>query len=177
MCVWKTIRELFIIYRSFISNLKVTIKFLYLNSNLGWSHPREEAWQLACLVWAVAGRWVCPGAGRGGTPGSTVPREDTPRNQVHTLQIVGWRESNTNIWFPFMSSQKRNSYFQNRIIMFCLPVPTLIYPWEICIFPGSVCLFCCRKICEPILGIYKSLTDSWIWKLGLRPRNSQKMNT
>ncbi len=24
------------------------------------------------------------------------------------------------------------------------------------IFPGSVCLFCCRKICGPILGIYKS---------------------
>ncbi len=36
-------------------------------------------------------------------------------------------------------------YFQNRIIMFCLPNPTLIYLWEIYIFPGSVCLFCCRK--------------------------------
>jgi len=28
------------------------------------------------------------------------------------------------------------------------------------VFPGSVCLFCCRKICRPILGIYKSLTDT-----------------
>ncbi len=28
-----------------------------------------------------------------------------------------------------------------------------------------------------ILGIYKSLTDTWMWKLGLRPRNSQKKNT
>jgi hypothetical protein len=36
----------------------------------------------------------------------------------------------------------------------------------------SVCLFCCRKICGPILGIYKSLTDTWMWKLGLRRRNS-----
>jgi hypothetical protein len=27
-------------------------------------------------------------------------------------------------------------------------------------YPGSVCLFCCRKICGPILGIYKSLTDT-----------------
>ncbi len=26
------------------------------------------------------------------------------------------------------------------------------------IFPRSVCLFCSRKICGPILGIYKSLT-------------------
>ncbi len=50
-------------------------------------------------------------------------------------------------------------YFQNRIIMFCLPIPTLIYPWEIYAFPGSICLFGCSQICGPILGIYKSLTE------------------
>ncbi len=44
-----------------------------------------------------------------------------------------------------MYSQKWSCYSQNRIIMFCLPVTTLIYLWEIYIFPGSVCLFCCRK--------------------------------
>ncbi len=27
-----------------------------------------------------------------------------------------------------------------------------------------------EQICRPILGLYKSLTDTWIWKLGLRPR-------
>jgi hypothetical protein len=64
--------------------------------------------------------------------------------------------------------------FQNRIIMFCLPIPTLIYLWENYIFPGSVCLFCCSQICRPILGIYKLSTDTWMWKLRLRPRNSQK---
>ncbi len=82
-----------------------------------------------------------------------------------------------NAWFPFMYSKKWNCYFQNRIIMFFLPVPTLIDLREIyiyCIFPGSVCLFCCRKLCGPILGIYKSLTDTWMWKLGLRPHNYQK---
>jgi hypothetical protein len=31
--------------------------------------------------------------------------------------------------------------------------------------------------CGPILRIYKSLTDIWMWKLGLRPSNSQKRNT
>ncbi len=47
-------------------------------------------------------------------------------------------------------------YFQNRIIMFCLTIPTLIYLWEIYLFPGSVCLFCCSKICgQKILGIYR----------------------
>jgi hypothetical protein len=68
---------------------------------------------------------------------------------AHTLQMKGRWESNLNVWFPLMYSQKWNCYFQNRIIMFCLPVPTLIYLWEIYIFPGSVCLFCCREICGP----------------------------
>ncbi len=54
-----------------------------------------------------------------------------------------------------MYSQKYNCYFQNRIIMFSLPVPTLILLWEIYIFPGLVCLFCCREVCGRILGIYK----------------------
>ncbi len=93
-----------------------------------------------------------------------------------TRQIKGRWESNINAWFPFMYSQKWNCYFQNRIIMFCLPFPTIIYLWEIYIFPGSACLFCNRKICGSILEIYKSLTDTWMWKLGLRPRNSQKRN-
>ncbi len=56
---------------------------------------------------------------------------------------------------------------KNRIIMFCLPIPTLIYLWEIYILPGSVRLFCCSQICGPILGIYKSLTDTWMCKIGI----------
>jgi hypothetical protein len=39
-------------------------------------------------------------------------------------------------------------YFQNRIIMFCLPVSA-----------SAVCLFFCIQIGRPILEIYKSLTD------------------
>ncbi len=31
-----------------------------------------------------------------------------------------------------------------------------------------------QEICGPILGIYKSLTDTCMWKLGMRPRNTQK---
>ncbi len=31
-----------------------------------------------------------------------------------------------------------------------------------------------QEICGPILGIYKALTDTRMWKLGLRPRNAQK---
>ncbi len=31
---------------------------------------------------------------------------------------------------------------------------------------GSVCLFCCRKICGPILGKYKPLADTWTVEIG-----------
>ncbi len=74
-----------------------------------------------------------------------------------TLQMKGRWIYNINVWFPFMYSQKWICYFQNRIIMICLPVPTLIYLGKIYIFPRSVCLFCCREICGPILG-------NWYWK-------------
>ncbi len=94
----------------------------------------------------------------------------------YALQMKRRWEFNIKVWFPFMYSQKWNcaaSLFPKQ----SLPIPTLTYLWEIYIFPGSVCLFCCSQICGPILGIYKLLTDTWMWKLGLRPRNSQKRNT
>ena len=61
-------------------------------------------------------------------------------------------------------------HFQNRIIMFCLPISAFMYLWAIYIFPGSVCLFGCSKIGRPILEIYvyKLLTYTWMLKLGDR---------
>ncbi len=47
-----------------------------------------------------------------------------------------------------------------------LYVPTIGLP----ILLEEICL------CRPILGLYKLLTDTWMWKLGLRPRYSQKRN-
>ncbi len=77
-------------------------------------------------------------------------------------QMKGRWQSNINVLFPFMYYHKWNCYFQNRMIMFSLQDPTLLYLWEIYIFPGSICLFCCREICGQILGTYKSLTDTWM---------------
>ncbi len=77
--------------------------------------------------------------------------------------MKGRWESSINVWSSFTYAQKLNCYFQNRIIMFCLPVLALIYLWEIYvyIFPGSG-LFCCNEICGPILGKYKLPTDTWM---------------
>ncbi len=43
-----------------------------------------------------------------------------------------------------------------------------MFLWAIYIFLQSVCLSCCRKIGEPIVRIFRSLKDTWMWKLELR---------
>ncbi len=60
-------------------------------------------------------------------------------------------------------------YSQERNCTATVPNPTFMFLWAIYIF---CCLFCCRKIGAPNVGIYRSLTDTWMWKLGLRSRNS-----
>ncbi len=53
-----------------------------------------------------------------------------------------------------------------------VPISTFICLWAVYIFPRSVYIFSCSRIDRPMVGIYKSLTDTWIWKLWMRPRNS-----
>ncbi len=49
--------------------------------------------------------------------------------------------------------------------------------WELFIYSTIGLPILLEEICRPILGLYKSLTDTWMLTLGLRPRYSQKRNT
>jgi hypothetical protein len=54
-----------------------------------------------------------------------------------TLQMKGRRESNINVCFPFIYSQKWHCYSQFQYSH----ISVRVY-----IFPGSVCLFCCKEM-------------------------------
>ncbi len=72
----------------------------------------------------------------------------------------------------------RNTYSQKRNCAATVLISTFMFLWAIYIFPCSVCLFFCRKLGGPNVGIYRSLTDISMWKkLGLSPRNSFSGNT
>jgi hypothetical protein len=163
----------------YIRQLKAVANF-QVTWGLYWKTYRSS-WGLICLF--------------GGPPPET-PRADSAQRECigilyldtkvsgHaflawcTLQMKGRWESDINAWFPFMYSQKWNcaaSFFPEQNYNVLSPNSyTHISVRDLYIFPGSVCLFCCSQICGRILGINKSLTDSWMWKLGLRLHNSQK---
>ncbi len=101
------------------------------------------------------------------------------RPSTDALQMKGQWESNINVWFPGMYSQKWNLLFPKQNYNVLSPSPyTHTYICERFIyFQDRSAYSAAGKYVNQSFGIYKSLTGTWMWILGLMPRNSQKRNT
>jgi hypothetical protein len=98
----------------------------------------KRDWQCEILKKYCAKAELASGLRRGSVHGSYAANEGPERIQYKCLVPI--------YVFPEMKL-----LFQNRIKIFCLVVPSLIYLREIYIFPESVWLFCCSEIYGPIL--------------------------
>jgi hypothetical protein len=92
---------------------------------------------------------------------------------IRNVLYCGWYTASTYIVRLYSMHCKdtipkiQNKYFPEKKLRVSVPISTFICLWAIYIFPQLVCLFCCRKICGPILGIYnRSQTlecGNWDW--------------
>jgi len=87
------------------------------------------------------------------------------RSYLHSATLQRQNAENLKQIFPEKEYRGFSPNFHIHASVSELYIPTMGLP------------FLLEEVCGPMLGIYKSLTDTWMWKLVLRPRNSQKRNT
>ncbi len=93
-------------------------------------------------------------------------RRNNPKGTLHKQNAENWKFETANLKqiFPEKEYWRISPNFHIHVSVSELYIPTMGLP------------FLLEEMCGPILGIYKSITDTWMWNLGLRPRNSQKRN-
>ncbi len=83
-----------------------------------------------------------------------------------TLPPTPQKRTNTKNWKQIFPEKELRGH---------VPISTLMCLWASDLYIPTIDLpILLLEICGPILGIYKSLRGTWMWKLGLRPRNLRK---
>jgi hypothetical protein len=144
---------------------------------LGWA---PGTWSLVgggCLSWPRRGRRQSPGpCWRCAPPSPGPPTPPAQPGPADSLQVG--RQAGSPLYDFYIPTVKilygnlKQIFPEKELRAASVPILTFMFLCAIYIFPRSVCLFCCRKIGVPIVGIYKSLTETWMWILGLRPCSS-----
>ncbi len=126
--------------------------------------------QSRSLRWS--GIWNSPQTTAAPGQAQWVPSQGPPRQRNHLSPGQQPLSSHPYVNLTFPSSLHCNKnpiyVFPEKKFAASVPISTFMCLWAICIFPGSVHIFSCSRIGKPLVWIYKSLTDTWIWKLGLR---------
>ncbi len=118
-------------------------------------------------LYNLGGRGCCESAGEEEDAGLDRGREDRTWGRPHL-------PDSTRNHLPHCKRQNTDiskQIFPEKEYRVSVPISTFMRLWVIHIFPRLVCLFCWRKYVDQSC-LYKSLTDTWMWKLGLRPRYS-----
>ncbi len=96
---------------------------------------------------------------------NSLPFEKVPEEVKNSGKL--WTITFYTYTLPRHNIENSKKIFPEKELRGLRPISTYICQWAIytvyCISRWSVCLFCCGKICGPILGIYKSLSETWIW--------------
>ncbi len=77
----------------------------------------------------------------------------------------------TNLILHYTATEKPFMYSISGNCAASVPISTLMSVNDLYI-PRMGPHICCRRIGRSLVGIYKLLTYTWMWKLGLWPRNS-----
>jgi hypothetical protein len=87
---------------------------------------------------------------------------------IYHSSVAALQRTNAKNWKQIFTEKEmrgHSPHFHINVSVSDLYIPTIDLPILL------------QEICGPILGIYKSLTDTRMWKQGQRPRNSQKRDT
>jgi hypothetical protein len=102
------------------------------------------------------------------------PKHVPPPPVPHPLTVTSWllrlHGGPLNIMTASYSLQRKSHLFIHRKGISHVHIHVSVI--DLYIPRIAVHTFSCSRIGRPIVGIYKSPIDTWMWKLGLWPRNS-----